>query len=678
MTVLRSSVDSDRDDVYCFFLPNIGLFFPTYGFFQNCLFPTHGRKRSAFVTTTDDDEKAAPETPSPVKKGTDGGGELLMKLSSNKLQPRIFPWNQEHAWDELEDDLFVLLDGQMTHLDYFRRLHHAGVIRSNLLHSLAYLASRPAKRNEARYFEHISNVASFLSLERSAPDLRIPAVRTLMACRSPSEAAWQLTDAAIHSTLSFLTNPRFEWEDAEQHSERVLIWELRAMCLRQIERVKQRVERVASSGEMAASFISCSAALVESGMTRSVPAVSRHIENIGTHVKGSITPSAYPLIMSRNAVVAMTYSDAAKRASESAKERTRQAVQSIRHVSSRGLNIVASKLEDRFGENLAPESREVLRTAGKIGLATLGAAAVIGETVVESSRVIVHKTTSVTADVVQHKYGTTAGQVVQDVGETVGNILRTLGHVACLEGSSAMKSMAQNAGKTHVANDISNVKKSLHYLGEKAMGRMKEIASMSDDAALQEACKKKINGIPVRCQSFEACHQKTLTHHGEVRDENSGFSNASKLIRQSSALLERKLQMKRRRSSVSLENKAIQPSQSSVSSDPMAPSPHATIQRSMSEFNQYQMSYENSCDIKTKEARFEIQKPLPVLKVREHVIRRKPPLSLNRNSNIASRRHSSHHKRRKNQLPRCNRVYLTPDTVSTLSKENAYRSRMAS
>jgi hypothetical protein len=98
------------------------------------------------------------------------------------------------------------------------------------------------------------------------------------------------------------------------------------------------------------------------------------------------------------------------------------------------------------------EHRALVLGVGELTLATLGAAAMIGEAVAVTTGSIAQSAAQATAHVIGHKYGTTAGQVVRDISDTAGNVLRTTGNLAMFtsRGTSVAKSIAKNAGKQHV------------------------------------------------------------------------------------------------------------------------------------------------------------------------------------------------------------------------------------
>ena len=430
---------------------------------------------------------------SPSSSSVDTSTMQLTKWSASDLPLRVFPINKEQAWQEMEDDLCLILAGRLDHLAHFEKLHNDGLVTSNLLRSLAYLSSRPRRKRRnssvdddsnkdvdesssssssySHYYEHVSTVAGFLSNSRSIRQLKLSALGTLMTCLSSAEAAWQTQEAVIEGTLDFLTNRDVsEWEFME-HSEMVLIWELRAMCLRQLEREKERVDRMATTGDTAAIYISGGAKILEAGMNESVPIISQRIDLAGETIKKGLKPDDMPLMVSRDAVVALAYADGVKRASNAALSSTRLAVNTIRDASSMGINIVSSQFEDgNLGDKLLPnhpEGREALKAAGKVGMATLGAAALLGEAVVDATRAVASKTASVTADVVQHKYGTSAGQVIRDAGDTAGNVIRTAGNVAMFESKAIAKSVVKTSGKLRVENEVAKAADSVRFLEEK-------------------------------------------------------------------------------------------------------------------------------------------------------------------------------------------------------------------
>lgn len=387
--------------------------------------------------------------------------------------------SSEQRWEELEDDLLIRLNGRLDHVTLFHKLYAIdGIQNAHLLQSIAYLSTfrrGPTESDESTYYEYISALASYLSVGRAKRERKLAVIQTLMTCLSPAEASWQIRDAIIEGTLDFITcRTNEEWEFME-HTETMLIWELRAMSLRLLDRERERVALVTKTGDTAAIVISAGAWLVEEGMTRSGIALSSQIEQAGVQVKGHIKANDYPLMMDRDAVVALTFADAAKRASSGAKESTKLAMHGIRDASSRGIHMVASKFEEgKMGEHLPPEGREALKAVGKVGLATVGAAAIVGEAIYETSRLVMEKTGKVASDVVEHKYGASAGKVASDANETTSNIMRAFGDVARVSGTTTMaKAVATGEAKDLAILEAEKAKEAIRRFESRATSLLK-------------------------------------------------------------------------------------------------------------------------------------------------------------------------------------------------------------
>ena len=199
-----------------------------------------------------------------------------------------------------------------------------------------------------------------------------------------------------------------------------------------------------------------------------------------------------PLILDRDAVVAMAFSDTAKRASEYAREGTAMAVDSVLDFSMSGLHKVGEHLRTSTstggdsadvthtsliscdhetdhdneiagyrvcGGALSPcERREMLKAAGKVSMAAFGAATLVGEAVVHTGRSVVSKTAGVAADIVSHKYGSTAGDVVKNAGDTAGNLVSAAANVALIDSTVLAKHVAKNASRMHVDHEAQRAK----------------------------------------------------------------------------------------------------------------------------------------------------------------------------------------------------------------------------
>ena len=389
----------------------------------------------------------------------------LAILSLRREEPAI-------VWEDLEDDLFVLLGGNEESLKVFHDLYleisptitrQSGI--SSLLRSMAYLCSAEAK-DMALHDEHVSRMAAFFAVgRRDSQSLKLQVLKTMIRCWTPPEASWQIQDDVIQGTFAFMITKSMEWEYMDDHTAMALIYELRAKCIRELEMERERIQRVSDRGEEAAVLIAAGAKLVELGIQSSNKIIAGHIDNAGQRMKDWVDVEEDPLIVDRDAIVAMAFSDALKRSSEYAREGTKVAVSSLCDASISGLHKVSEKLGDeKFTERLSPEGREVMKAAGKIGVATVGAAAIVGEAIVETGREVVTKTAGVSADVVRHKYGATAGEVAKNAADTAENVFRAMGNAALMDGSIFASTVAKSAGKEQVDKDVAKVKERIQML----------------------------------------------------------------------------------------------------------------------------------------------------------------------------------------------------------------------
>lgn len=291
---------------------------------------------------------------------------------------------------------------------------------------------------------HVHALASYFASSVSY-DSKLARLRTLMTLITPEDASWQLGDSVLKDTLRFLTDRNFDWPYPE-HSAQVVLLELRAMCLHENE----RRSLIVKGGEVAAECIVGAARLVEHGLASSVPLIHGGLDLAGGQLKNLLTPEKEPLLTPRDLVVTRTYTEAAKRATNGVRETARWTAHSIRDASTDSIHWIAQRFDqEQLGETLIPNEghRNVLVAAGTVGIASLGAAAIVGEAVFETTKAVYQKSASVTADVVRYKYGESAGQIVEDASHTTGNILRTLAHVAMLETTVLAKAVGKNVCK---------------------------------------------------------------------------------------------------------------------------------------------------------------------------------------------------------------------------------------
>ncbi len=147
-------------------------------------------------------------------------------------------------------------------------------------------------------------------------------------------------------------------------------------------------EAIIAVGDYSAEKIYSGAKYLSNSLTRMVPKVTKGIENLGEYAKQNITPSA-----SREALDQEDQGVAVTQATVEATDTFRKASQTvaigIRDLSTRGINKAAEKWEENgLGKDICPqdEMREGIVTAGKIGMAAIGATVEIAESVFEATK----------------------------------------------------------------------------------------------------------------------------------------------------------------------------------------------------------------------------------------------------------------------------------------------------
>mmetsp|Transcript_8518 Transcript_8518/g.17325 ORF Transcript_8518/g.17325 Transcript_8518/m.17325 type:complete len:460 (-) Transcript_8518:178-1557(-) len=210
--------------------------------------------------------------------------------------------------------------------------------------------------------------------------------------------------------------------------------------------VLQRGEFVASKIGDAANWVSCSLEV------RVVPTVNNGIDHAGKFVKKTIPPAPEPIIDRHTAVVTKTYTDAVRRSTHGIRNTAQVVSSGVREGATSVVKIVGECIADEATpENMDEEQkerRELLAAAGTVGMATFGAVALVGESIIDSSKAVVQKSAHVTADIVRHRHGDDAGAIVQDVFESTGNVVSITR--TSFQATHISKAATKNIAKMHV------------------------------------------------------------------------------------------------------------------------------------------------------------------------------------------------------------------------------------
>lgn len=149
-------------------------------------------------------------------------------------------------------------------------------------------------------------------------------------------------------------------------------------------------------------------------------------------------------------VVILKYSNGARRVSKRMKEKTEDITLSIRGAAAEAVVMISEKAEEvDVAGKLCPhsEGRDMLEATGKVAVTGLGAAAIVGEAIYDSTKVVAKKSCEVTTDVARLRYGENAAQLVENTGVVLGNAFRTLLLVTQIYGDNFTRAVARDSGK---------------------------------------------------------------------------------------------------------------------------------------------------------------------------------------------------------------------------------------
>lgn len=436
----------------------------------------------------------------PASNGEVENGGGMWRLRYRRFCPQrllaIVPLNRDEiVWEEVEDDLYILLDGRLDRLEICRDFSAQANVQCEgrlgqtqpckLLLSLGYLLSSKHK-DMVVHDEHVSLLASFLCNGRESRQFKLAFVRTLyMISLSTPEIKYNAeknthddSQSPTERLYEFLTKRIREWDDELANNlssvAKALVYEIRAKCLRNLDLEIDRIRSLTDKGDETAVIIATGAKIVELGIQKSNKALEGQISNAGQKMKGWIddcnsedqqkeqNSKRLSNASDRDAVVALAISSSTKRASDYARQSSKRVAESTLDTTLSGLQTIGNKVEESTDliDQLSPEDRERIKTAGKIGIASVGAVALVAEAVIETGRSLSSKALGVTADVVGHKYGSVAGEVAQDAADTYTNVVHTMGNITLASnGSKLVKTAAKTAGKHQVDEDVEKAKK---------------------------------------------------------------------------------------------------------------------------------------------------------------------------------------------------------------------------
>jgi Senescence-associated protein len=271
-------------------------------------------------------------------------------------------------------------------------------------------------------------------------------------------------EAAVHDlleqSLKFCTDPKadttlFLLDTGQEDPVLFLLWELRAIGLYLWQQQEARHDRIRYRVRQFSNGIVAGAWAVEAGLQRTaavavaVAGMTAGSRFMVRHTAPNPSPSPWLDRDCKSAVVTLTYSNALKRVTTQSRVTLTAAVSTVASVSARQILALGRQL-GQWIRPRHPGHNVAVQATGEVALATLGAAAVIGEAVVDCTGTLIEGAATATHIVVSHKYGPVAGQVVQDVGESARNLIhieRSVGLITGQNTSQAVKMVVRQTGK---------------------------------------------------------------------------------------------------------------------------------------------------------------------------------------------------------------------------------------
>jgi hypothetical protein len=180
----------------------------------------------------------------------------------------------------------------------------------------------------------------------------------------------------------------------------------------------------------------------------SIPAVKRKTENHGTATKTKEEQELEELV---------SWTKDSAKASDSIRQGVRTLTYGIRDYSTRQIHTASRAWQEKqIGKQVIQDEniRESLVATGKVGVATIGASALLVESIFDTTKAIAQTSVKVAAKVGAHYHGEEVGNVIDNVGVTAGNVLRTVAHVGTLEAQVLSKAVARNSAKVEMKAKI--------------------------------------------------------------------------------------------------------------------------------------------------------------------------------------------------------------------------------
>jgi hypothetical protein len=223
------------------------------------------------------------------------------------------------------------------------------------------------------------------------------------------------------------------------------------------------VEHIIAAGDAISGHIFTAAKFVQGGLDKYiVPTVIQGIEAVGEIVINNTEPKVESEDESDKEQEKeeeddmkefLDLTDASVKTTDSIRRGTRSVVYGVRDFSTRKVQSATDAWKEKqLGKQMIPDDdvRETVVATGKVGMATVGAAVLLTESIFEITKAIAQTSVKVASEVATHKYGEDVGKLVNNTGVASGNVLRTITHVGMMEAQVLTKAVASNTAKVEM------------------------------------------------------------------------------------------------------------------------------------------------------------------------------------------------------------------------------------
>lgn len=239
----------------------------------------------------------------------------------------------------------------------------------------------------------------------------------------------------------------------------------RANFLFIIREQSKDISRISKGSDVVSEGIYKGAKFIESGLANVVtPFLTNSIKAVGSFAKDSIEPTNGGEIDAggdhneNESDEAISVSDNVVYATDKFRQGSQFVASGVQNVSAKGIDSIRKKWEENdYSDRLVKdkETKELLSAAGKVCIAAIGATAVVGESIFETTKEVSRTGVKVASEVATHSHGDKVGKQVENIGGATVNVFEGITYIGTLERKVLAKQAAKKAAKVQMDGKIS-------------------------------------------------------------------------------------------------------------------------------------------------------------------------------------------------------------------------------